>query len=519
MAVGRRRLSLLALGAAIAASFAVASGAALVGETCSAASSGCGAGLRCTTCVPPPGTGPAACARTTPLDPKTHGTGLPFNKYSWLTTHNSFAVVGTKSPIGSAIISPPNQEDTVAAQLRNGVGGLMLDAYDFNGDVWLCHSFGGKCLSFTAYATALAVLKDVKAFLDSSPSEVVTVFVEDYTAPGSLGKVFKAADLNKFMFPLDKMPKNGGDWPLLKDMVAQNHRLVVFTSKQGRESSDGLAHEWNYVVENQYGSEGLVEGKCGKRAESKPMDSTAQSLVLMNFFTTNPSQSWACGNNSSPLVAKLKACYDASAKRWPNYIAVDFYMRSNGGGAPLATDVANGRIQCGCDSIAYCKAVLQANAPFGTCVMPSSASPSPSPSAAAAPPNTWPSTPGPASSVAPPMSSPFPGPAASAPARTAPSSPGPAAAASPKSSPSSTGPAAAAPISKNAPSTSASPPKSSSSSPPAAAATTPARNLEASNEAPASSSVASTSASAAASSQRWSFLLVLSSLVVTTLLS
>jgi hypothetical protein len=116
--------------------------------------------------------------------------------------------------------------------------------------------------------------------------------------------------------------------------------------------------------------------------------------VLMNFFTTNPSQSWACVNNSSPLIAKLRTCYDASAKRWPNFIAVDFYMvlhtyssapyvrwrpctfcfiasthdalcslghavqRSSGGGAPLATDVANGRLQCGCDTIAYCK-VLQ----------------------------------------------------------------------------------------------------------------------------------------------------------------
>ena len=74
------------------------------------------------------------------------------------------------------------------------------------------------------------------------------------------------------------------------------------------------------------GSDGLAVGSCGNRGESKAMDSKAQSLVLMNFFTTNPSQSWACVNNSAPLIAKLKTCYDASAKRWPNYIAVDFYM-------------------------------------------------------------------------------------------------------------------------------------------------------------------------------------------------
>ncbi|OEL37583.1 PI-PLC X domain-containing protein [Dichanthelium oligosanthes] len=386
------------LAAAIAATSLItaASADALVGDSCSASSGrggGCGAGLRCTTCVPPPGTGPAACARTTPIDPKTHGQGtsLPFNRYSWLTTHNSFAIVGTKSPLGSAIISPPNQEDSVTSQLKNGVRGLMLDTYDFNNDVWLCHSFNGKCLPFTAYMPALTVLKEVQAFLASNPSEVVTIFLEDYAAPGSLSNVFNAAGLTKYWFPVEQMPGPGGEeWPLLKDMIARNHRLLVFTSKEGKKGTEGLAYQWDYVVENQYGSQGLVDGSCPRRAESKPMDSTAQSLVLMNFFTTNPSQSWACGNNSAPLVSRLSTCYDAAAKRWPNFIAVDFYMRSNGGGAPLAVDVANGRLQCGCDSIAYC------SSKSGTCAMP----PPPSSSSAAASPSIS-SSPGPAPAAAP----------------------------------------------------------------------------------------------------------------------
>ena len=70
----------------------------------------------------------------------------------------------------------------------------------------------------------------------------------------------------------------------------------------------------------------MSDGGCPKRSESRPMDSKAQSLVLLNFFTSNPSQSWACSNNSAPLISRLNACYQASGNRWPNYIAVDFYM-------------------------------------------------------------------------------------------------------------------------------------------------------------------------------------------------
>lgn len=351
--------------------FAHPAAAAQVGDACSSSSGGgCGSGLHCSPCG---AGGGSICTRASPVDPATHGTGLPFNNYSWLTTHNSYALAGAASATGSALITETNQEDAVTAQLKNGVRGLMLDTYDFDNDVWLCHSFQGKCYNFTAFQPAINVFKEIQTFLDANPSQVVTIFLEDYTAVGSLPRVFNASGLTKYWFPVAKMPKSGGDWPLLKDMISQNQRLLVFTSKRAKEASEGIAYEWNYVVENQYGDEGMVAGKCPNRAESPAMDSKGQSLVLMNFFTTNPSQTGACGNNSAPLDSMLKTCHDASGNRWPNYIAVDFYMRSDGGGAPLATDIANGHMVCGCDNIAYCKA----NSTFGTCVIPPPPPPSP----------------------------------------------------------------------------------------------------------------------------------------------
>jgi hypothetical protein len=47
------------------------------------------------------------------------GTGLPFNRYAWLTTHNSFARLGQiRSPTGTPNVSPRNQQDTVTQQLN-----------------------------------------------------------------------------------------------------------------------------------------------------------------------------------------------------------------------------------------------------------------------------------------------------------------------------------------------------------------------------------------------------------------
>ena len=96
------------------------------------------------------------------------------------------------------------------------------------------------------------MLREIEAFLARNPSEVITIFIEDYVeAPMGLTRVFNASGLARYLLPARRMPRNGGDWPLLSDMVRDGHRLVVFTSKAAKEQAEGFAHEWGYVVENQ----------------------------------------------------------------------------------------------------------------------------------------------------------------------------------------------------------------------------------------------------------------------------
>lgn len=107
-------------------------------------------------------------------------------------------------------------------------------------------------LSERSQQPAINTLKEVETFLSQNPSEVVTIIIEDYVhTPKGLTNLFTNAGLDKYWFPVSKMPRKGEDWPTVTDMVQENHRLLVFTSIASKEADEGIAYQWRYMVENE----------------------------------------------------------------------------------------------------------------------------------------------------------------------------------------------------------------------------------------------------------------------------
>lgn len=316
------------------------------------------------------------CTRGQALQPTSVVKGLPFNKYTWLVTHNAFSIVNAPPLPGVQRITFYNQEDTVSNQLRNGVRGLMLDMYDFENDIWLCHSLKGQCFNITAFEPAINTLKEVEAFLSENPTEIVTIIIEDYVhTPKGLTTLFTNAGLQKYWYPVSKMPTNGADWPTVTDMIASNHRLLVFTSVAAKEASEGIAYQWRYMVENESGDPGIIQGSCPSRKESRPLNSRSASLFLQNYFPTFPVQDQACKEHSDHLVEMVGTCYKAAGNLMPTFLAVNFYMRSDGGGVFDVVDRMNGQTLCGCNTVTAC----QAGAAAGFCKNDTTPSSNPGP--------------------------------------------------------------------------------------------------------------------------------------------
>ncbi|KAJ8437027.1 hypothetical protein Cgig2_010372 [Carnegiea gigantea] len=223
------------------ASSACSNGNCQLLESCSA-NTDCAPGLYCGNC-PAASRPQPVCTRGQANIPTSIISGLPFNRYSWLVTHNAFSNVNAPPLPGVQRVTFYNQEDTVTNQLR------------------LCDDFFyDRCLEWSERIDAghvrlseryLALSFFPGPLLQHHRFQIVTIIIEDYVhTPKGLTRLFANAGLDKYWYPVSKMPKKGEDWPTVNDMVQQITGLV-FTSVASRRNPKELLI-MRYMVENEH---------------------------------------------------------------------------------------------------------------------------------------------------------------------------------------------------------------------------------------------------------------------------
>ncbi|MDY6863349.1 MAG: hypothetical protein SV062_10235 [Thermodesulfobacteriota bacterium] len=254
-----------------------------------------------------------------------HADDLPCNGYPELcskrydevaypTTHNAFDYA-----YGPEFWFPPNQQFPITRQLEDGVRGLMIDIYEFNGirpwlkdEIYVCHgycSLGGEPL--------VDVLGYVKEFLDNNPREVVTLIFECYVDHEPVVDAFDESGLISYVHSQTE----GEMWPTLAEMIQNNKRLVVFTDKDGG-SPDWYHDVWEFAVETHWDNKERSDLTCDFNRGDPDND-----LFIINHFLTKPlaRRTLSLQVNFNPfLINRLEECRDTTGKV-PNFVTVDFY--------------------------------------------------------------------------------------------------------------------------------------------------------------------------------------------------
>lgn len=254
----------------------------------------------------------------------------PFNEYTWLVAHNAFS---------NATILSNQYGMKISDQLKLGARGLMLDLYDYNGAVYLCHK---TCL-ISEYGTFVDEMnKTIIPFLKENPDVILTLFLEDHSSKPFLDKALsQIQDLEKYTFNPQKW-RNYKNWPTLNELIHEDQRLILISENEENsgfyEFNTGEIHiifGQDISIENYWSLGDTVmthDYSCSSRWKNVPLTTKYATpfyhfwnrLFVMNHFHGLPYYSHSEEDNK---FSKLKTREDLKCSpftlKMPNYIAVD----------------------------------------------------------------------------------------------------------------------------------------------------------------------------------------------------
>jgi hypothetical protein len=181
------------------------------------------------------------------------------------------------------------------------------------GGPWLCHT---TCRSG---ATALVpALRRIGDWLESHPTEIVTLIVQDGISGEDTVRAFRRAGLEHLLYVPDRDPAR--PWPTLGEMVRSGRRLVVFA-----ERADGPApwyrNFYRYGMETPYAFRSPGEMTCAPHRGGRDK----QLFLLNHFVTAGGGSRLDAGevNRRDRVLERALAC-ERERGRPVTFIAVDY---------------------------------------------------------------------------------------------------------------------------------------------------------------------------------------------------
>ena len=245
-------------------------------------------------------------------DPKCNGHAelcdRGFDQVAYPMTHNAMS----NDEAGWIL---PNQNFGIMRQLNDGIRGLMLDTYDEDGALLLCHV---TCLAGSQ--PLVEGLGEITTFLEANPDEVVSIIFENYITHAQTAGAFEASGLIDFV----SVHEVGEPWPTLGELIETNTRLVVFQEKKPQEAEfPWLMNIWDHAWETPFSFATPEEFVC-----TPNRGDPANPLFLLNHFLTatlGGKPEFAEMVNYNPLfIDRARQCAE-EGNDFPNFVAVDFY--------------------------------------------------------------------------------------------------------------------------------------------------------------------------------------------------
>ena len=224
---------------------------------------------------------------------------------AFATTHNSMS---NKADGWGAY----NHFYGIPDQLQEGFRGFMLDIYEDEGVLKLCH---GTCIAGEIQFES--VMDTFYDFMTENPHEVIVFIFETHIAPERFADAFENHPLGELAFEIAP----GDAWPTLNALIDNQQRLIMF-SDTVENAPTYLNDMWAHAVDVDYQAETQADFSCDWfRGEPE------NALFILNHFISDPLPNETAAaevNAYEVLMPRVQKCQNENNK-FPNFITVDFF--------------------------------------------------------------------------------------------------------------------------------------------------------------------------------------------------